>query len=294
VQPELRARVEARLGVTATNVVRVEEGWDSSVFEVNREWIVRVPRRDEVRGWMRKEVALLGVLAPALPVPAPCFEAVEDAGPISFVAYRKLDGDPLDSKACRGAQGGVLAAQLGAFLTALHAFPRASAIRAGIAYADASGWLEQQRRLAERCEHEVMPLLDRDEWRRAQAVFDDFFSSRDGLLDLDLVLVHGDLGPAHILRRGSAVSGVIDWSDACLGDPALDLAWLVYGTSSRFAEALLDAYAGDTESHALLRARALFYHRLGPWHEVLYGLESERPELVASGLAGIRQRLPPC
>ena len=40
------------------------------------------------------------------------------------------------------------------------------------------------------------------------------------------------------------------------------------------------------------RGRALFYHRLGPWHEVLYGLENALPELVASGVAGIRQRLP--
>ena len=67
---ELRVRVEARLDVAATSVVRVEEGWDSSVFEVNREWIVRVPRRDEVRGWVRKEAALLPVLAPSLPVPS--------------------------------------------------------------------------------------------------------------------------------------------------------------------------------------------------------------------------------
>jgi aminoglycoside phosphotransferase (APT) family kinase protein len=289
VEPELQERVEARVGLEATTVVRVEEGWDSSVFEINREWIVRVPRRDEVRGWMRKEAVLLPVLAPALPVPVPRFEVVEDVGPTSFVAYRKLEGDPLDPKACLGVGGAAMAAQLGGFLTALHTFSRESAIRAGLADADASEWLEQQRDLAERGEREVMPLLDPDERRRAQAFFDEFFSTWDG--SLDLVLVHADLGPAHILRRGSTVSGVIDWSDARLGDPALDLAWLVYGTGTRFADALLRAYAGR-ELEEALRRRALFYHRLGPWHEALYGFETERPDLVASGLAGIRQRLP--
>jgi aminoglycoside phosphotransferase (APT) family kinase protein len=288
VDPELRMRIEARLGVEAANVVRVEDGWDSSVFEVNREWIVRVPRREEVRGWMRKEAVLLPLLAPALPVPVPRFEVLED-GPIFFVAYRKLEGQPLDPEAARGAHGSALAAQLGGFLAALHTFPRVSAVRAGLADVDASAWLEQQRGLAERCESQVMPLLDADERRRAQAVFTEFFSSWDG--SLELVLVHADLGPAHILRRGSTVSGVIDWSDARLGDPALDLAWLLYGTGTPFADGLLGAYA-SAETNTALRRRALFYHRLGPWHEVLYGLETGRPELVASGLAGTRERLP--
>ena len=86
------------------------------------------------------------------------------------------------------------------------------------------------------------------------------------------------------------MTGVIDWSDASLGDPALDFAWLLHGTGTAFGDALLRAY-GPVPGDAL-RARALSYHRLGPWHEVLYGLESERPEFVASGLAGVRRRLP--
>ena len=40
-----------------------------------------------------------------------------------------------------------------------------------------------------------------------------------------------------------------------------------------------------------LRRRARIYHRLGPWFEVEYGLRTERPEWVRTGLAGIRSRL---
>jgi hypothetical protein len=29
-----------------------------------------------------------------------------------------------------------------------------------------------------------------------------------------------------------------------------------------------------------------------PWHEVVYGLDTEQPAFVASGLAGVRVRLP--
>jgi len=81
------------------------------------------------------------------------------------------------------------------------------------------------------------------------------------------------------------LTGVIDWSDAHIGDPAIDLAWLLYG-SGHFA-AVRDAYRADET----VCARARDWHQLGPWHEVLFGLDTDQPEFVASGLAGVRSRL---
>ncbi|MFC6847283.1 phosphotransferase [Streptomyces caelestis] len=50
-------------------------------------------------------------------------------------------------------------------------------------------------------------------------------------------LVHGDLGPGHLLAQDGALTGVIDFGDAHIGDPAVDLAWALNGTSPAFAEA---------------------------------------------------------
>jgi aminoglycoside phosphotransferase (APT) family kinase protein len=99
--------------------------------------------------------------------------------------------------------------------------------------------------------------------------------------------VHGDLGPEHILVRDASKVGIIDWTDAHIGDPALDLAWLLHGTRPSFAAAIRQSY---TPSPEILR-RSLARHRLGPWHEVVYGIDEHRPELVASGLAGVKARL---
>lgn len=284
-EAKLRRRVEARLGLEATDSVPVEEGWDSTVFELGGLWIVRVPRREEVRASMRTEARLLPALAPALPVPVPRFEVVEDTD-VFFVAYRKLAGEPLDPSVCGGPHGAPLAAKLGRFLATLHAFPPAAAVAAGVVAADAAGWLARQQELFERCLRDVVPLLDPEERRRARGLFEAFVSSWDG--SLVTVLAHADLGPAHILHRGRSVTAVIDWSDACLGDPALDFAWLLHGTGDAFTAALLDVYPIEST----FRERALFYHRLGPWHEALFGLKHHRPALVESGLAGIRDRLP--
>lgn len=277
---ELRARVERRLGVDASCSLETEEGWDSVVFELPGSWIVRVPRREEVREWLRREARLLPELGPALPVPVPKFEVLEDSD-VFFAAYRKLPGEPLVAGTTAE-----LAQRLGEFLRALHGFPRDRATEIGVRTFDAATWLERQRAFAERCSGEVVPLLEPDERRRADRVLIEFSPEWDRALET--VLIHGDLGPAHILRQGDALTGVIDWSDACLGDAALDLAWALHGTPGEFAAALCESYPVDES----VFERALYYHRLGPWHEVLFGLERGRPELVESGLAGIRERLP--
>lgn len=264
----LRHRIEARLGLDAADVVEIEEGWDSLVLEVDGEWIVRVPRRAEVQESMRTEARLLGALAPALTVPVPQFEVVEDDDDVFYVAYRKLGGEPLREA------GVSLAGDLGRFLAALHSFS-ATGVN-----------LPPQHDYAVPFLRDVLPLLGRGERRRAEAMFEDRSSTSDA------VPLHGDLGPSHILNDGVRVTGVIDWSDACLGDPALDFAWLLHGTGEEFATRLLDTYERDRGTDPDLAARALFYHRLGPWHEVLFGLKHDRRELVQSGLAGIRARLP--
>jgi aminoglycoside phosphotransferase (APT) family kinase protein len=273
VDDEVRRRIEARLGLEVRTVVEIDEGWDSSVFEIDGEWIVRVPRRAEVREAVRVEARLLRELGPALPIAVPRFEAMEDAHDLFFVAYRKLPGEPL------GGPPASLAPQLASFIAALHDFPRTRAARAGV---------EPQADVIERCRQEALPLLTPDERRRADRMFDRFLSGEHP----EPALVHGDLGPAHILRRASNVTGVIDWSDASLGDPALDFAWLLHGTSKAFASGLFTAYGCQRDLGPGLRERALFYHRLGPWHEVLFGLKHGRRDLVSRGLAGIRARLP--
>ena len=266
----LRERVP---GLQVDRLVQVETGWDNAVVEVNDEWIFRFPRRPEVVDRLRAEAALLPELARRLPAPIPQFELVDlDEG--GFVGYRKLAGESLVEETPSAALG----AQLGEFLGALHAFPVDHARR--LTGRDSAAG---KRATFERFRTAVLPLLDESARRRGELLLDAALASR-----FEPSLVHADLGPEHLLHRGDELTGVIDWSDARVGDPAIDFAWLLYGTSPRFADQLLRSYGPADER---LRERALLFHRLGPWHEVLYGLDEGRPELVSSGLEGVHARL---
>ncbi len=81
---------------------------------------------------------------------------------------------------------------------------------------------------------------------------------------------------------------VIDFSDAHVGDPALDLAWALHAAPPAFARAVAAEYDAAPE----LTERALLWHRLGPRHEVTHGLDTGDPDTVCSGLEGILARLP--
>jgi aminoglycoside phosphotransferase (APT) family kinase protein len=250
----------------------IDSGWDSRAWIVDRDWLEREPRRPEVADRLRDEVRLMRWLAPLLPLPVPEPVVVRDQ-PLR-VRHRLIVGDPFESDAP------AIGHALGAFLRALHAVPTADAVGHGATDADTAH--AQLTDDLDRMRSDVLPLLGG-------------VAAAEGARLLDacaappprLALVHADLGPEHILIGDGTISGVIDWTDARVGDPAIDLAWLLYGAPPAVAAAVAESYGVDGPT----RRRARAWHRLGPWHEVLYGLGSGPDEFVASGLAGVRARL---
>ena len=267
---ERAAFLRERFGIPAATMEPVGAGWDSDTYEVDGRWIFRFPRRPPVEERVRHEIRFLPELAGALSAPVPRFEFVS-LEPL-VVGYAKLDGVPLKTPPL------TVARELGRFLGELHSFPVERARDLGVPQGELEPDLDDFR-------ERVLPLLDPGERRTAATLL-----AEPETFSFAPVFIHGDLGPEHLLVDGSRLSGVIDWSDARIGDPAIDFAWLLHGTTDAFAGELVRAYYGTVDAD--LRRRTLFFHRLGPWHEVVYGLETGIREYVDSGLAGIRLRLP--
>ena len=235
----------------------IEDGWDFKVLIFDDEWVVRWPRHRLAVEEVEKEVELLPDLASQLPVEVPCFEYVSRDP--WLVVYPLIRGEPLTDAA-----DGVRV-----FLDALHAVGLDS-VRA-----PRPDWLETYREQADEFRRLVLPLLDADERPGGAALL----AEVETLTGFEPALTHSDLGPGHMLCRGGRLTGVIDWGDARIGDPAIDYAWL------------LNVPFPDWDVDDELRRRAQIYHRLGPWFEVHYGVFTEQPEWVRSGLAAVRSRL---
>lgn len=281
----------------------LSEGWDSLACLVNERLIFRFPKRPEVENSLKVEIKLLPELARQLPLPIPNFEFIGQPSPnypFIFVGYQKLAGETFPSwqgwvsglntsisreepeieKEMQGADW--WQADLGRFLTALHAFPVAQARELGVkdyfpTGLDAPGknWQETMEDFYRLIRERVFPLLGEDLQDNIADSFENFLDN-EANFRFEPVLIHADLLDDHVLldlpRR--RVSGVIDFGDVSIGDPALDV-W----------ESLRAFYGGALDRTFFERRR--FCLKLPPYHAILFGLEHGDPAMVEYGLNGL-------
>jgi aminoglycoside phosphotransferase (APT) family kinase protein len=106
------------------------------------------------------------------------------------------------------------------------------------------------------------------------------------------VLVHRDLAAEHILlnERTGKLSGIIDWSDISISDPAVDLAGAYHWGGEQFVHALLSVYDRQLTEDSLRCARLLGACRgVG---DIRFGLQMHRQEYVSAGLRALRLCVP--
>ncbi|MFI1198337.1 phosphotransferase [Streptomyces sp. BHT-5-2] len=248
------------------------DGWDSAARLVGGRWVERRPRRPEVADRLRTETRLMPWLAPQLPLPVPV-PAVAADDPL-MVRHAVVPGEPLSAPVAAHGR------QLGAFLRALHAADTTEAVRRGVPSAERAR--HERAEVVREFTARVLPLLPAHRRRPAFALL-----AQVAVLPAR-TLVHGDLGPEHVLAREGRLTGVIDFGDVHIGDPAIDLAWALHNTPPAFADALAATYPVTPQ----LREHALLWHQLGPWYEVTHGLDLDEPDTVRSGLDGVLARLP--
>jgi aminoglycoside phosphotransferase (APT) family kinase protein len=216
------------------------QGWDKTVFLVGEDLIAFCRRRIAVEG-MRREIGALPKLAPELPLPVPVplktGTFVERGWP--WWTMRRLPGVELIHHA--GADLDAVGRDLGAFLRRLHGLAPPSALPVDPML---------------RSDAETRGRMARERLGRLGIVAPSILHSRLGPSKQRPVLSHGDLHARHVLVHGERCTGVIDWGDICLADPAVDLslAYSAFEGSARVA--LLDEY-GPVDEEREIRARVL-------------------------------------
>lgn len=266
-------------------VAYLGEGYDSTAFDVNGRWVFRFPKRAEIERQLVIETAMLPLLAQGAPLPIPgfCFHGVPSPlFPRRFAGYPMLAGVPGNTLDPVELPFPELAPVLGGFLSFLHGFPGDIARAAGVPERPSRELIEEIRAEA----LDDLPVL------RELAPDAPELRLRD-LLEAPLPathtrvpvagVIHGDLAAEHILLDPltSQVTGIIDWSEISLGDPALDFAGLLHWGGRELVSAALLHYRGETDAGFLERAR--FYAAARGIGDLIFGREMGRPEYLAAG-----------
>ena len=237
--------------------------------------IFRFPHGGQGDLLLQRERRLCAALAASLPVPIPGYEYYSDGCP-SFprpvAGYRKLPGISLQDCALGYSAVQQVASQVGEFLSALHSVPPRTLQPIVLPRLGPTQVMEKQQALYSEVRQHVYPALSVRERAWTGELFESFLVD-PGNLRFKPVLVHGDLDSSNILcdPADGTLVGIIDFEEACLGDPAWDFCVLVAEHGPAFLQALLDAYHLPLD--AGFRARVAFHSRRILFHELLYGLK---------------------
>ena len=225
--------------VRITTLDYLSEGWESVACLVNGHLVFLFPKRDMAEHYLRTEIRLLPELAPHLPLPIPRFDYVADPPgqhvPFAFVSYELLSGTSFPNWPDEVLQAEWWKPPVGAFLTALHRFPVSRARELGVrpisqtakltgqAAAPAT-WRETLSDFYELTWQQAFPLLS-DELQGKLARRFEGFLAEERHFAFEPVLLHADLQQDHILLKmpEQQVSGIIDFGDVGIGDPAMDV-----------------------------------------------------------------------
>ena len=238
----------------------LSEGWDNTVWLVDRCWVFRFPRREVVIPGLEREMALLPRLAPLVPLPVPrpvFFGQPADGYRWPFFGAELIQGTEMADASCSDAARCRLARPLAVFLRALHDGDTLAVLDpAGELPTDPMGRGDMQLRVPRTAER-LAEVEQLGLWRAPGSVHELLDAAR-GLGPPDSsALVHGDLHIRHLLVDDDCgAAGVIDWIDICRGDPAIDLPlfWSLLPAAGR--REFLDAY-GTVSDAQLLRGRVL-------------------------------------
>lgn len=216
-------------------------GWEFDVYLTADGWVLRFPRRAEYATIFDRERSVLELVAPRLePVSLPRVELVGVPGPdfpYPFAGHRLIAGVRADHPDSTPAPS--LGTELGRALTAIHSVPREEARARGVE-PDEEGsreWFHEALE-ARGSLRGLEPSIDRAlGWLESVATV-------PGPYEGPVRFIHNDLCPDHLLidpESGSLV-GIIDWTDAALGDPALDFVVFVTWRSREFLRQVLAGY----------------------------------------------------
>jgi aminoglycoside phosphotransferase (APT) family kinase protein len=258
------------------------------VWLVDGCWSFRFPRRTIVVPGLEREVAVLPLLAPLLPAPIPVPELVGRPGhgyPFPFAAARYLPGgEPFEVRPT-DADRIALAGPIARFLRALHS------IDPGAAAATAALPLDGNRRSdmpyrVEFTRRRFEELSDLGMWQPPSGVGEMVESALALGPSAPPRIVHGDLHLRHVLIDAGRLSGVIDWIDVGLADPAVDLP-LYWGFVPPAGRPAFRAEYGEIGDDQLLRARVL---AIFLWSTIaIYGRREGIPALEQEAMSGLER-----
>jgi aminoglycoside phosphotransferase (APT) family kinase protein len=265
------ALVAELLGRSAEEITLLGSGADHLVFAVGDDLVARFAiGDDDDAAELTREAGLLHSIADRVPVPVP--HVVDLAVDCGLLVTTRVRGESLLGRA-RPSTGTIDA--IADVVAALHAIPVTVVAEfvgddpfplASFAGEAIDNLAQAASRLENRVQRAVSSALREVPDESATTVF-----------------VHNDFGAEHLFADADGVlTGVIDWADAAIADPARDFARLLRDFGPEAYRRVVQRYPHGWDEQD--GARAWFLARCAALEDLAFGLEAQRDPYVAAAL----------
>ncbi|WP_081797038.1 phosphotransferase family protein [Bacillus ndiopicus] len=248
-------------------------GQNNDVFIINDSLVFRFPKYKKGIEQLIKETEILKYIRDfiSVQIPNPIYSSLEnlEIGKV-FTGYELIKGVPFWKEHITGIESKELlkslSTQLVQFLIELHTIPKdriSDSLK--LAYKHP---FEEMSKLYQEIEGNLFPFIRKEAQMEITQSFKAFLES-DSVRNLDVTLIHGDFGAANIiwLPESREISGVIDFGNARLGDPAYDFAGILSSYGEDFFNMCIQLYPNGEA----IAERVRFYKSTFALQEALHG-----------------------
>lgn len=227
--------------LATAEVSRLAAGSDHEVFAVGPKWVFRFPKRIERVAWLTRELDINATVSEVLGSKVPRVELVGTPStgfPFPFVAYRRLPGVAADQ--VRTGDLGGLARDMGRLLSKLHRID-AESIPPPPTAGETDSWEQLRVNLTEVADV-VRACLPADLLTKAEP----YLAGRvvEPRQDGPRRFIHNDICPDHVIIDPASrrLVGLIDFTDAMVGEVVLDFVGLIGLAGYPFIEQVAACY----------------------------------------------------
>ena len=272
-----------------------------NVFDLNNDFILRVPdrefRNEKGLEMLQREAKVLDFLQDKIELTIPKIIHLHDSEEIPFSIHKKIPGKSLVFvfNQLNNQQKKNIGATIGQFLSKLHSeelriifeknFPNDDrfAIKESEFKIEFKKFWEQRYRDAESI---AFKHLDAKQKKWLTNIFEEYLNNKNNFI-FSPRISHCDFDTSNILVNNSNVTGIIDFEECQIWDPAIDL--LFHYEGPFFLETILNNY--DFSKQKSLHERMKFFICRTCVPYLVWGTQNNRPGMIEEGKKRIKRNM---
>lgn len=245
-------RIEDEFSTKVKSFDYLDRAFDHDVFIVNHRLVFRFPKTERYRQHLLHEVNLLTFLQDRVDVAVPRYRFISKDK--SFAGYELIPGETLTATVFHELSQAEKEKAIDQLIAFVNSYHRVDLVRfAEFEPRRREDFLANETRVKIALSEHLFPRLS----TRERTQIEGFYKEAESLVQSVPILcaTHGDLYAYNVLWNEQASGiGIIDFSDALVGDPAKDFE-VFYDYGGETAESAYARYQGPKDAHFLERAK---------------------------------------